>query len=385
MDEHGKNTMSNKSRKELVKVQQPRYLKASKRQKGLILDEFVAATGLHRKSASRRLRHGYAGRRPGRGRPRLYTGDTIGALVKVWRVYGQLCGKRLAPFTAKGVAALERHGELVLDLETKAQLLAMSASTIDRKLAAFRAGSPRGLATTKPGTLLRQAIPIRTFADWNEAQPGFVELDLVAHCGESTAGPYLQTLVATDIRTGWTECLPLAHRSQAEVSAAVALLRAQLPFALLGIDSDNDGAFINETLLSYCQAQAITFTRCRPYHKNDQAHVEQKNWTIVRQTIGYRRHESPEALAWLRTIYADLRLFVNFFQPVQKLLAKERHGARVRKQYDLAQTPHERVMAVPEVSGVAELWLQQQYLQLNPAELKRRIEAHLRCLWALPR
>ncbi|MGH2543248.1 MAG: integrase catalytic domain-containing protein, partial [Ardenticatenaceae bacterium] len=362
-----------------------RYLKASKSQKGLILDEFVVVTGMHRKSAIRLLRHGYARRRPGRGRPRIYTGDTIGELVKVWRMYSQLCGKRLAPFMAKGVKALERHGELVLDPHTKAQLLAMSASTIDRKLAHFRSGSPRGLATTKPGTLLRQAIPIRTFAEWDEAQPGFVEMDLVAHCGESAAGQYIQTLVATDIRTGWTECLPLAHRSQVEVSAAVERLAVRLPFPLRGIDSDNDGVFINETLLSHCQAHAITFTRCRPYHKNDQAHVEQKNWTIVRQTIGYQRYESPQALEWLASIYADLRLYVNFFQPVQKLLAKERNGSRVHKKYDLAKTPHQRAMAAPEVSGMAKLQLQQQYLQLNPAELKRRMQAHLRCLWALPR
>jgi hypothetical protein len=169
------------------------------------------------------------------------------------------------------------------------------------------------------------------------------------------------------------------------VSAALNLLTARLPFPLLGVDSDNDGAFINETLLSHCQEHAITFTRCRPYHKNDQAHVEQKNWTIVRQTIGYRRYESPEALALLASIYADLRLFVNFFQPVQKLLSKERHGSRVRKKYDLAKTPHERVMAAPAVSAVAKLRLQQQYLQTNPAQLKRRIDAHLRCLWNLPR
>jgi hypothetical protein len=366
-------------------VQHPRYLQASRDQKGRILDEFVAVTGLHRKSAIRLLRHGYARRRPGRGRPRVYTGDTIGALVKVWRVYGQLCGKRLAPFMAKGVAALERHGELVLNPDTKAQLLAMSAATIDRKLAPFRAGSARGLATTKPGSLLRQAIPIRTFADWNENQPGFVEVDLVAHCGDSAAGQFLQTLTATDIRTGWTECLPLAHRSQVEVSAALERLITRLPFPLLGVDSDNDGAFINETLLSHCQERAITFTRCRPYHKNDQAHVEQKNWSVVRRTVGYRRYESAEALALLGAVYADLRLFVNFFQPAQKLLAKKRQGSRVRKRYDAPQTAHERLMAEPGVAAATKLQLQQQYLQLNPAELKRRIESHLRCLWALPR
>lgn len=385
MDEHGNNTMSKKSRKELVKVLHPRYLRADKRHKGVILDEFVAVTGLHRKSAIRLLRRGYAQRRPGRGRPRLYTGDTVGALVKVWRVYGEICGKRLAPFMAEAVAALERPGELALAPETRRQLLAMSASTMDRHLARFRSSPARGLSTTKPGTLLRQSIPIRTFAEWNENKPGFVEMDLVAHGGESAAGQFLQTLTATDIRTGWTECLPLAHRCQEEVSAAILTLAAQLPFPLLGVDSDNDGAFINETLYRHCQSNSITFTRCRPYHKNDQAHVEQKNWSVVRQTVGYRRYESEEALALLRAIYADLRLYVNFFQPVQKLLSKERQGSKVRKKYDRATTPHQRVIASADVPAVIKLRLQQQYLALNPAELKRRLAAQLRCLWALPR
>lgn len=340
---------------------------------------------MHRKSAIRLLRHGYADSRPGRGRPRVYAGDTVGALVEVWPVYGNLCGKRLAPFMAEGVKALERHEELMVGPEIREQLLAMSASTIDRYLARFRSGTVRGLSTTKPGTLLGQAIPVRTFAEWNEDQPGFLEMDLVAHSGESTAGQFLQTLTATDIRTGWTECLPLAHRSQAQVSAAIEALTACLPFPLRGIDSDNDGVFINETLFRHCQEQAITFTRCRPYHKNDQAHVEQKNWSIVRRTIGYRRYESPEALTLLQAIYADLRLYVNFFQPVQKLLTKQRQGSKVHKTYDQAKTPHQRVMAEPGVPIETKMRLQQQYLELNPAALKRRIDANLRRLWALPR
>jgi hypothetical protein len=384
MDEQGNNTMSKKSRRDLVKVQHPRYLQANKRQKGVILDEFVAVTGMHRKSAIRLLRHGYASPRAGRGRPRVYTGDTVGVLVAVWQVYGNLCGKRLAPFMAEGVKALERHEELVVGPETREQLLSMSASTIDRYLARFRSKSARGLSTTKPGTLLRQAIPIRTFAEWDEEQPGFLEVDLVAHCGESTTGQFLQTLTATDIRTGWTECLPLAHRSQAQVSGAIEHLTACLPFPLRGIDSDNDGVFINNTLFRHCQEQAITFTRCRPYHKNDQAHVEQKNWSIVRRTIGYRRYESPEALALLQTIYANLRLYVNFFQPVQKLLTKQRQGSKVHKTYDQAMTPHQRVMAEPSIPIQTMMRLQLQFLHLNPAALKRRIDANLRLLWSLP-
>lgn len=377
--------MSKKSQRDLVKVVHPRYLQSTRDQKGVILDEFIAVTGMHRKSAIRLLRHGYVTPRPGLGRPRVYSGDTVGALVKVWRVYGQLCGKRLAPFMAEGVKALERHGELRLAPETREQLLMMSASTMDRYLSRFRSGSARGLATTKPGTLLRQGIPVRTFTEWDEEQPGFLEMDLVSHCGESTAGQFLQTLTGTDICTGWTECLALAHHSQAEVSAAISQLSTCLPFPLRGIDSDNDGAFINQTLYRHCLQNDITFTRCRPYHKNDQAHVEQKNWSIVRRTIGYRRYESPEALVLLQTIYADLRLYVNFFQPVLKLLAKQRQGSKVRKQYDPAKTPHQRVMTQPGIPFETKMRLQHQYLQLNPAALQRNIEANLRCLWILPR
>lgn len=376
--------MSKGSREEMVKRVHPRYLKADKVGKGQILDEFVTTTGYHRKHAIRLLKHGPAATHAERrGRRRTYDGETVRQLVKVWNIAGRICGKRLQPFLPELVAALERHDELRLDPATRCQLLQMSASTIDRKIAPFREG--RGQTTTKPGSLLRESIPIRTFADWDDALPGFLEIDLVAHCGESVHGQFIQTLTAVDIATGWTECLPLAHRSQENVSAAINALRRRLPFPLLGLDSDNDGVFINETLNRYCTQSHITFTRSRPYRKNDQAHVEQKNWSVVRQTIGYRRYESAEALALLETIYADLRLYVNFFQPVMKLMAKTRLGSRIHKTYDLARTPHQRVMAAGTVDGPDKLRIQHNYLSLNPVALKTRIEANLKNLWRLPR
>jgi hypothetical protein len=259
----------------------------------------------------------------------------------------------------------------------------MSASTIDRKLALFRQG--HGQTTTKPGTLLRESIPIRTFAEWDDAVPGFVEVDLVAHCGDSTEGQFIQTLTAVDIRTGWTECLPLAHRSQVTVSAAIVDLRSRLPFPLLGIDSDNDSAFINDTLTRYCRQEQLTFTRSRPYRKNDQAHVEQKNWSVVRRTIGYQRYESPQALTLLHTIYADLRLYVNFFLPVMMLVRKERRGSKIHKEYDSAQTPCQRAVASDKVSPRVKLRLQQTFLELNPVTLKARIDESLKKLWCLSR
>lgn len=374
--------MSKKSKDDLVKAIHPRYLQANKQEKGRIMDEFVAATGCHRKHAIRRLRQGIPEcRRERRGRKRTYTGDVVGHLARIWKICGHICGKRLQPFLPEMVAVLERHDELVIDAESKALLLQMSAATIDRLLARFRQKKGRGLSTTKPGTLLKDAIPVRTFADWDDAKPGFVEMDLVAHCGVSTHGQYLQTLTATDITTGWTECLALKHRSQRNVSAAIKLLRERLPFPLLGIDSDNDGVFINETLFRYCENERITFTRCRPYKKNDQAHVEQKNWSVVRRTIGYKRYESETALTLMETIYTDLRLYVNYFQPVQKLVSKQRNGSKVYKRYDLARTPHQRVLASPDVTSKDKLRLQVDYLALNPVQLRDRIDANLELLW----
>jgi hypothetical protein len=386
MKEQRQHVMSKKSKDDLVKRTHPRYLQANRREKTRILDEFVSATGFHRKQAIRTLRKGIPEfRRERRGRKRKYTGESVRVLAEIWRICGCICGKRLQPFIPEMVKVLERHHELVLDPETKGLLLQMSASTIDRCLAPFRQQRGRGKSTTKPGTLLKDAIAVRTFADWDDAKPGFVEIDLVAHCGDNVAGQYLQTLTATDIRSGWTECLALPHRSQIAVSAAMVGLQARLPFPLLGVDSDNDSVFINDTLKQFCETGKVTFTRARAYKKNDQCYVEQKNWSVVRKTIGYRRYDSSAALDLFQAIYADLRLYVNFFQPVLKLVHKERQGSKVHKRYDEPQTPHQRIMASPDVSAKDKLRLQRTYLQLNPASLRRQIDAKLRQLWRLSR
>jgi hypothetical protein len=374
------NRMSNQSKRELAGRLRHRYLHGSRSEKTKILDEFVAVMGMHRKAAIRALRGGYGLGRERRGRPPVYSGATVAALAEVWHIAGCICGKRLAPFLPELVAVLERHGELVIDAETRAQLLAMSAATIDRKLQRWRAQQRAGLSTTRPGSLLKQSIPIRAFADWDDVVPGFLEMDLVAHCGETSAGLYLNTLTTTDVATGWTTCLLLHHRSQLAVSAALDDLRLRLPFPLLGIDCDNDGVFINGTLIRYCAANAITFTRARPYKKNDQAFVEQKNGNIVRQTIGYRRYRSSEAAALIERIHCLLDDYVNFFQPMQKLLSKERQGARVRKKYDLAKTPYQRAIASPQLSPIAKIRLRHHYRQLNPAALRRQLDVTLKNL-----
>ena len=377
--------MSQQSKQELVKRLHPRYLQASRIEKTKILDEFVAVTGCHRKHAIRVLRKGVPScPRERRGRQRIYTGAVVNTLAEIWRICGCICGKRLQPFLPEMVRTLERHGELQLDKETKTMLLQMSAATIDRRLRPFRTQAGSGLSTTKPGTLLKQSIPVRTFADWEDVKPGFTEIDLVAHCAESTHGTYLNTLTAVDIVTGWTECLVLPQRSQLAVATAVQTLQTRLPFPLLGLDCDNDSVFINETLKRHCEQHKITFTRSRPYRKNDQAHVEQRNGSVVRRTIGYRRYESPEALVLFEAIYADLHLYTNFFQPTLKLLFKKRQGSKVYKKHDKAQTPHQRAMQSPDVDKKAKLKLQQTYLTRNPAELRRRIDANLKALWRLP-
>jgi hypothetical protein len=379
--------MSQRSKRELLEVIRPRYLKANKTGKERILDEFVASTGYHRKYAIRVLKHGLKpkGRRKP-GRRKVYQGEVVQALIQIWEICGRICSKRLHPYLSEMVTVLERHHELKLSGEVKAQLLQMSRSTMDRclKPARFEA-KPHGLSTTKPGTLLKKAIPVRTFADWDDVRPGFVEVDLVAHCGESAEGQFINTLTTTDISTGWTECLAVLHRSQQLVFAAIQTMRQHLPFPLLGLDSDNGGEFINDILYRYCIQEQVTFTRSRPYKKNDQAHVEQKNWSVVRHTVGYDRFEGQEPYELLNSLYDDLRLYVNFFQPVLKLVAKEQVGKKVVKRYDEAATPYQRVLASEQVDLSVKARLCHQYLQLNPVKLRASIDEKVAKLWKIVR
>jgi len=380
--------MTKQGKRELLKAVRPRYRKASKNEKSQILDEFVASTGYNRKYAIHLLRNGPPKNSSlkKRGRRLIYGPDVIAELVRIWEVSRHLCAKRLHPFLPQMVEALERHNEIHMAPETKEKLLQMSISTIYRRLKRARSQlAQRGRTTTKPGTLLKNAIPIRTFADWNEQLPGFVEMDLVAHCGDSAAGEFLHTLNVIDIETRWTEPIALPNKGQKATFDGIKTMRHRLPFPLLGIDSDSGGEFINHHLYNYCQDEHITFTRARPYKKNDQAHVEQRNWTIVRQVVGYARYESPEALILLNVIYQDLRLFVNFFQPVMKLVSKTRVGSKVRKKYDTAQTPYQRILASTYIDQVVKEQLTELYLTRNPVELQRRIEDNLAKLWRLPR
>jgi hypothetical protein len=379
--------MSQGSKRELIAAIRPRYLKANKAGKEQILNEFIATTGYHRKSAIRVLKHGPKPRglkKP--GRQKIYRGEVVQVLEQIWEICGRICSKRLQPFLPEMVSILERHHELCLSPQIKSLLLSMSRSTIDRCLKNARfTSSQRGLSTTKPGALLKQAIPIRTFTPWEDERPGFLEIDLVAHCGSSAEGTYLNTLTTTDLATGWTECLALVNKTQVAVSQAISQLRLDLPFPLLGLDSDNGSEFINDTLLRYCQSEQITFTRSRPYHKNDQAHVEQKNWSVVRHTVGYDRLETEQELALLRSIYADLRLYINFFQPVLKLVGKERIDGKTIRTYDRATTPYRRLLAFDTLPLDVKARLTALFVQLNPVSLRASIDAKVAQLWKIVR
>jgi len=373
--------VTRKSIEELLKAWRARYLKANRKEKTKILDEFVALTGYHRKAAIRAFR-----RKPRatdrRGRPRMYTNEVKATLLELWELSGELCSKRLAPFLPEFMDVLERNDELKLRPEVKELLRGISPATIDRLLSTHRPQSRRKGSVPRSSSQLRKKIPVRTTWD-GEKRPGYVELDLVLHCGESTKGAYLHTLNVVDIVTSWCEPVVLMNRSQEAVKTGLEKIRRRLPFPLLGIDSDNDSAFLNGLLLDYCNENDISFTRCRPYKKNDQAHIEQKNWTAVRRLIGYDRYESKEALKLIDTIYADWRLLMNYFQPVRKLIRKERVGAKVRKYYDRARTPYQRVLAAPDVNEETKRQLQKLYLGLNPVKIRQRMEENLRKLWSL--
>ncbi len=360
-----------------------RYLSAGKKEKGRILDEFMRVTGYHRKAATRLLRSEASQGKTRRGRPSVYK-DTMLPLKAIWEASDRLCSKRLQPFIPEMVRVLRQHGEQRIDAAAEAQLCQMSPSTIDRLLRPWRrVGGRRGFSTTKPGSLLKNSIPIRTFADWQENKPGFLEVDLVAHCGDSTEGFYLNTLSTVDVASGWSECLPVWGKGQQRVCSAVHRARLRLPFPLLGVDSDNGSEFINQCFNTYCRQEKITFTRSRPYKKNDSCHVEQKNWNVVRRLVGYDRYTSKSAYECLERIYHLVRLYMNFFQPTMKLWSKTRNGARVHKVYETAQTPYQRLLKLGVLSEANRAELAATYHGLNPVLLLKQINANLEQLWRL--
>lgn len=362
-----------------------RYQRATKEGKTKILDEFTKTTRLHRKAAIRLLNKGHSSHsREKRGRPRKYGHEVAAVLKTVWEAEGRLCSKRLHPFLDDLVKILKKNGDIKITPAVETQLSQISPSTIDRLLRPVRQqGFRYHFSTTRAGSLLKSAIPIRTFADWQDNRPGFLEVDLVAHCGESVEGFYLNTLTAVDITTGWTECTGIWGKGQERVGTAIHHLRTRLPFPLRGLDSDNGSEFINQHLYTWCRREGIIFTRSRSYKKNDSCHVEQKNGALVRKVIGYQRYSSKEALEMLNRTYSLLRLYTNFFQPSMKLINKHRHGAKVYKTYDEAQTPCCRLLKSGILSDSEQKELIDAFQSLSPVKLLKQINDNLKILWSM--
>ena len=376
-------TISRQTRAELLAALRERYQQGSKQDKAKILDEFVAVAGCHRKHAIRLL----TATRPaavaaaGVAR-RTYDEAVREALIVLWEAADRICGKRLKAVLPSLITALEQHGHMALDATVRQRLLKASAATIDRLLASVR-GTASGRKKRKRATKPSQQVPVRTFADWKEPLPGYLEIDFVSHGGSSMQGAFLWSLVATDVCSGWTEAVPLLAREQSLVAEGLDVIRRQFPVPVLGIDSDNDGAFINDTLLAYCQQQGLEFTRSRAYQKNDQAWIEQKNGAVVRRFVGYERFAGVVAGQALAQLYQAVRLYVNYFQPSFKLRSKTREGAKVKKTYHPPATPCERLLAHAGVTEAAKEKLRTEGGRLDPLELLQRIREGQAALAAL--
>lgn len=374
--------MSPRAVREYLDALRPRYGLAKKPKKTRLLDEAQRVTGYTRKAIIRLLHRRPAPPRSGRGRPRLYGKHIETALQQLWVASGHLCSKRLGPFLPELLAALERHGELRLPARVRHALQAISPATIDRLLKPHRRRPVQRPLILNPATAaLRAQIPVRTFGDWHEVRPGAVQADLVAHCGETTAGFHLSTLIAVDVATGWTECEAVWGKAYRRVGTAVHLVRQRFAVSLRELHTDNGGEFLNHILVPWCRHQGIRLTRGRPYRKNDQAYAEQKVWTHVRRVVGYDRFSTQLAYTQLSRLYPVLNLYTNFFQPLRKLRHKHRRGARVIKQFEVARTPYQRLLDSGALTPAAARTLADRYHSLNPLTLRRTIEEILAALW----
>jgi len=359
-----------------------RYRRARKKERGRILDEFVATTGYHRKHAIALLRGKRHHRNPKipirRLRRRIYLAEDKRAVLWLAELFDQISSKRLRAAMNVELDNLRCHLEV-----TRAcfkRLKRISSSTMDRFRRTERRPAARHRGGTKPGTLLKSQIKVRTFADWDDKRPGFEEIDLVQHDGGNPSGFFACTLDMTDVSTGWTEMRAVPTKAQKYVFAALEHVRRDLPFPLLGIDSDNGGEFINDELVRYCERERLTFTRSRAGRKNDNPYVEQKNWSVIRRAIGYARYDTQRQVNQLNALYAVYRLYVNHFLPVQKLVAKVREGSKVKKVYDDPKTPYQRVLDSPQISAKAKRKLRAIHAKLDIVELKRQIDEMIEVL-----
>jgi hypothetical protein len=361
------------TRRELKQAIGERYRAAGRWERRQLLDEFTRVTGYHRKHALRVLHHPLVPWPP-RPRQRIYNEAVCQALALLWEAADRICGKRLKALLPVLIESMERHGHLRLDPVVRSAVLDISAATIDRLLHPLREARG-GLRRRRwgVGSAIRQSVPVRTFNDWGEPPPGYCEADLVKHCGGVHEGSFVHSLTLTDIHSGWTECTALVVREQTLVIEGISQIWRQLPFALRGLDTDNDSVFMNQTLQNYCREQQLEWTRSRAYRKNDQAWVEQKNGAVVRRLAGYGRLSGLNAAAILGRLYQSARLYVNFFQPSFKLASKQRDGALVRRRYHPPLTPCQRLLASPYVDEAVKGQLRQQFAALDPVALLKAI------------
>jgi hypothetical protein len=366
--------MTDSSCRSLIERCIPDYQSGSREERRKLLREVVELTGYSEKHAIKLLNHGFApASDQRRGRRPQYDDEVKRALIKLWQASGCLCSKRLVPFLGDLLPILERHGHLCVLEPARTLLLSISASTADRLLAPERARWPRGLGTTKPGHNLSKQIPVRTHNGPSRDIPGYFECDLVAHCGRSVRGSFLYTLVMTDIHTGWTDFEPIGDRTAACVVEAIRSIRGRLPFAVLGLDTDNGAEFINESVHAYCCREQIEFTRSRPYKKNDQAHVEQKNGSVVRRHAGYERYDGATALKALREVYSILRIHLNYFQPSMKLAQKQRSGDKVSRKHEVAKTPLQRLLSSHLLEAAQKQQFRLEFTLIDPLALLRQL------------
>ena len=362
------------AKRELLATIRDRYRSSSKKDKSRILDEFIAVTGHHSKHGIRLLGKpddDEDATRSVRGR-RIYDEAVRAAVIVIWEAADRISGKRLKAALPHLVESMERHGHLDLDPEVRDRLLAASAAILDRLLKPIRptAGSRRKRRRRQS---MGKRIPVRTFADWNAPPPGFLEIDLVAYCGGPLYGSFIQSLVATDICTGWTEAVPLLDREQSLIVDGLQAIGQRLPFRIRGIDSDNDGAFINETLIKYCVDRGIEFTRSRAYRSNDQAWIEQNNGSVVRRFVGHDRYSGQVAGQTMAHLYEALRRYVNFFPPSFKLIDKTRYGATTVKHYSQPTTPCDRLIQHDTTSDGMKDALNEYRARLDPVLLLHTI------------
>lgn len=375
--------MSKQTRQELLLNLRQDYITASRKRKKELLNSLIAATGYSRKYAISLLNKSPAEPQRKRNRPKFYDQAVAIALKEIWVAANCICPQRLIPFLPSMLESMERFGHLEVDEKVRQKLLSISASTADRLLRAVRRRTGLGRSLTRPGNLLRRQIAVKTFTQWDDQEIGFFEVDLVAHCGETVSGKFVNTVTMTDVATGWTELAAIVCKSEHLVRTALDEAVSMLPFRLLGLDTDNGSEFLNHGMVAWCNARNVTFTRSRAYRKNDQAHVEEKNGSIVRRLVGYDRFEGNTACKCLAQQYYVARLYINFFQPSMKLISKTRRGAKVSKRYDKARTPFERILASASVPKKIKKKLKGEYDSMDPVALLGEMAKLQKRLWKL--